>query len=131
MCNRAALRSLIVAAIAAIAAPACRQQPAVESRFAHELLTAWYDLERRLVEMAEDFPEERHAYKPTPAVRSFSDILHHVAEENFVYVQTARGERVDRDALDRRPVNGKRELVAFLKKSFDEGAALIANTTDR
>jgi hypothetical protein len=123
----------IVAAIAAIVAPACRQQPAVDSdsRFAHELLTSWYDLERKLVEMAGDFPEERDAYKPTPAVRSFSEILHHVAEENFVYVRTARGERVDRDALDRQPVNGRRELVEFLKRSFDEGAALIAHTTDR
>lgn len=81
--------------------------------------------------MSEDFPEERYPYKPTPEVRSFSDIVHHVAEENFVYVQTARGERVDRDSLGRRHFTARRDLVAFLKKSFDEGAALIANTTDR
>jgi uncharacterized damage-inducible protein DinB len=121
----------VIAAVAAVATPACRQQPAVDSRVAHELLTSWYDLERKLLEMAEDFPEDRYGYKPTREVRSFSEILHHVTEENLVYVQTARGERVDRDALDRQHVNGRKELVEFLKKSFDEGAALIANTTDR
>lgn len=117
---------------AAVGAAACHQQtPSFEARLAHEVLTFWHDLERKLVEMSEDFPEARDAYKPTPEARSFSDIVHHVAEENFVYIQTARGERVDRDSLRRGHFSTKGELAGFLKKSFDEGAALLANTTDR
>lgn len=117
---------------AGIAAGSCGQQPrSPESRLAHEVLVFWHDLERKLVEMSEDFPEALHAYKPTPEARSFPEVVHHVAEENFAYVQTARGERVDRDSLRRRQFGTRSELASFLKRSFDEGAALIANTTDR
>lgn len=128
-----AAATLVLLLSAAVAgAASCEQQPpSDDSRLAHEVLIFWRDLERKLVEMTEDFPEGRHSYKPTADARAFSDIVHHVAEENFVYVQTARGERVDRDALSRRHFSTKAELAGFLKRSFGEGAALIENTTDR
>jgi len=129
----AAVTLVLSLSVASIAAHACGQQPpAGDSRLAHEVLTSWYDLERKLVAMCEDFPEERYAYKPTPEVRSFSDIVHHVAEENFVYIQTARGEQIDRATpWGAGNAPARKDLVAFLKKSFDDGAALIGKTTDR
>lgn len=111
--------------------PACRRSSqATDSRLAREMLVFWNDLGRKLVEMAADFPEERDAYKPTPEVRGFAEILHHVAEENYVYLQTARGERVDRDSLSRRHLGTRKELAGFLEQSFDQGAALVVTTTD-
>jgi len=79
--------------------------------------------------MAEDFPEDRYAYRPTPNVRQFSEILRHVAEENFVYLQTARGEPVNRDSSSQRG-NPRAEMAGFLKDSFEQGAAVIADTSD-
>ncbi|MGH9314146.1 MAG: DinB family protein [Vicinamibacterales bacterium] len=121
---------VILLSAGAIAGPACHPSQASDLRLAREVLVFWNDLGRKLVEMAEDFPEERYGYRPTPEARGFAEILHHVAEENYVYLQTARGERVDRDALSRRKLGTRTELTGFLKESFDQGGALVANTTD-
>ena len=35
------------------------------------LLDSWNDIGRKLVAMAEDFPEDKYEFKPTPAQRAF------------------------------------------------------------
>ena len=35
------------------------------------LLENWNDIGRKLIAMAEDFPEDKYDFKPVPAVRSF------------------------------------------------------------
>ncbi len=127
----AAVTLVLSLSVAAIATQACGQRPPFESRVGYQVLTSWYDLERKLVEMCEDFPEERYAYKPSPEARSFSEIVRHVTEENFAYIETARGEPINRGFLGSRRLDVRKELVASLKQSFDEGAALIASTSDR
>src|SRR5262249_21395085 len=39
----------------------------------------WNDIGRKLIAMAEDFPEDKYDFKPTPAQRSFAEQLLHVA----------------------------------------------------
>jgi hypothetical protein len=128
--RKASTTLVILLSAGAIGRPASHPSQASDSRLAREVLVFWNDLGRKLIAMAGDFPEERYGFKPTPEARGFAEILYHVAEENYVYLQTARGERVDRNVLHRRKVGTRTELTRFLKESFDQGKALIANTTD-
>ena len=42
------------------------------------VLDSWNEIGHKLVAMAEDFPEDKYDFKPTPAQRSFADQLLHV-----------------------------------------------------
>ena len=39
------------------------------------VLASWNEIGRKLVAMAEDFPEDKYDFKPTPAQRSFAEQL--------------------------------------------------------
>src|SRR6266576_5988818 len=51
-------------------------------------VTAW--IERA----AEKMPEEEYAFKPDPAVRSFGQILGHIADANYLFCSPLLGESV-------------------------------------
>ena len=46
------------------------------------VLEAWNDIGRKLIAMAEDFPEDKYDFKPVPAQRSFAEQLLHAAGSN-------------------------------------------------
>src|ERR1051325_815273 len=58
---------------------------------AEDLLTSWRDVVRKLVDMAEDFPEDKYDWRPAPEVRSFAEQLVHAA--GFVKFVAANAER--------------------------------------
>ena len=41
------------------------------------LLDSWNEIGRKLIDMGEDFPEDRYDFKPNPAQRSFAEQLLH------------------------------------------------------
>src|ERR1039457_7466933 len=41
---------------------------------------------------AEKMPEEQYPFKPDPAVRSFGQILGHIADANYLFCSTVLGE---------------------------------------
>jgi len=49
------------------------------------VLEAWNDVGRKLTAMAEDFPEDKYDFKPTPAQRSFAEQLLHAAGANYYF----------------------------------------------
>src|SRR5260370_19323082 len=57
------------------------------------LLQQWNDIGRKLIAMAEDFPEDKDDFKPTPAVRSFAERLIHAAHANQYFINALRGEK--------------------------------------
>src|SRR4030081_298592 len=57
------------------------------------LLESWNDVGRKLTAMAEDFPEDKYDYKPTPAQRSFAEQLLHAAGANYFFSDPAMGKK--------------------------------------
>lgn len=106
-----------------LAAPALAQQAVPAANAADDLLGAWNREAKKLVDMAEDFPEEKYNYKPTADVRSFAEQLQHVAEANQRFARLSRGEPPGGESHD--AAKSKAEIAALLKKSFEEGAAAI------
>jgi uncharacterized damage-inducible protein DinB len=46
-----------------------------------------------ITKAAEQMPEANYAFKPTPEVRSFGQILGHVADANYMFCSVASGEK--------------------------------------
>jgi uncharacterized damage-inducible protein DinB len=93
------------------------------------VLEAWNDLGRKLIAMAEDFPEDKYDFKPVPAQRSFAEQLLHVAGSNDLFTAVAKGQKpVDDES--RANYKTKAAVVAYVKKSFADGAAVIKSKGD-
>ena len=50
-------------------------------------------IRRNLAEAAEAMPADEYSFKPTPQVRSFGEVVGHVAAANFFFCSQARGEQ--------------------------------------
>ena len=50
-------------------------------------------IRRNLAEAAERMPADEYAFKPTPQVRSFAELLGHVVNANFFFCAQAKGEK--------------------------------------
>lgn len=96
------------------------------------VLDAWNDIGRRLIDMAEDFPEDKYDYKATPAQRTFAGVLLHVAASNYYFTNpvTGKNEKIDENP-SREKYKSKADVVAYLKKSFADGAAAIKAKGDK
>lgn len=97
-----------------------------------ELLLMWGDIGRRINAMAEDFPEEKYDFKPSPEVRTFAEQLLHVAGANRLFLKVAKGEKwtpAEGSPL-RKDYPTKAAVVTFVKKSFEDVAAYIKSQGD-
>src|SRR5438105_10471974 len=82
------------------------------------VLETWNYVGRKLITMAEDFPEDKYDFKPTPAQRSFAEQLLHAANSNYFFVNPARGEKAPaaEDPM-RQQFKSKADVVAFVKQA--------------
>jgi uncharacterized damage-inducible protein DinB len=96
------------------------------------VLDSWNDIGRKLIAMAEDFPEDKYDFKPTPAQRSFVEQLLHAAGANYYFTNAVTGSK---ETVDENPkaenYQTRAALVAFVKKSFADGAAAIQAKGDK
>ena len=54
---------------------------------------AWAGAKQNISESAEQMPEANYSFKPVDSVRTFGQILAHVAGANYVFCATAAGEK--------------------------------------
>lgn len=96
------------------------------------VLEAWNDIGRKLIAMAEDFPEDKLDFKPTPAQRSFAQQLLHAAGANYFFTNLVMGQKPPAEEDPKRDqYKTKADIVAFVKKSFADGAAAIKAKGDK
>jgi len=96
------------------------------------VLEQWNDIGRKLIAMAEDFPEDKYDFKPTPSVRSFAERLIHAAHANQFFINALLGQKVpEMDDPKRDQFKTKADVVGFVKKSFSDGAGAIKAKGDK
>src|SRR5437762_6953988 len=127
------LFSLMIGVSGAFAQDAAKKdappKPAVSPSQA--LLDSWNDIGRKLNAMAEDFPEDKYDFKPTPAQRSFAEQLLHAAGANYYFTNPAEGKKPPAEEDPKRDqYKTKADVVAFVKKSFADGEAAITAKGD-
>lgn len=95
------------------------------------VLETWNDIGRKLIAMAEDFPEDKYDFKTTTAQRSFGDQLMHAAGANYYFTNLLNGQKPPASDDLKRGNKSKAEVVAFVKKSIADGAAAIQAKGDK
>jgi len=129
------MRNLFLAAVLAIsiaAIPSHAQDKKAAASPSKVLLDSWNDIGRKLIAMAEDFPEDKYDYKPTPAQRSFAEQLLHAAGANYFFVYPAMGKPMPKEEDPKRAdFKTKADVVAYVKKSFADGAEVIKTKGDK
>jgi uncharacterized damage-inducible protein DinB len=111
-----------------------KKQPAVKPADSpsQAVLGAWNEIGRKLTTMAEDFPEDKYDFKPTPAERTFAEQLLHAANANYFFTNPALGQKPPAEEDPKRAdYKTKAEVVAFVKKAFADGAAAIKAKGDK
>jgi len=97
------------------------------------LLKQWNEIGRKLIAMAEDFPENKYDFKAAESTRTFAERLIHAAAANYYFTNLALGQKPP--AEDAEPPStqfkNKAQLVAYLRKSFADGAAAIKGKGDK
>ena len=111
-------------------APTNNAAPKPPQSSSQVLLDSWNDVGRKLIAMAEDLPEDKYDFKPTPAQRTFAEQLLHAAGGNYFFINPAKGLKAPEGDPKRADYKTKVAVVEFVKKSFDDGAALIKSKGD-
>jgi uncharacterized damage-inducible protein DinB len=116
--------SIAVLAVLLVTVPARAQQPPRPDNVRDVFLAGWNDVGEKLVKLAEEFPEDKFDYKPADSVRTFGDVLRHVAFWNQWVAKTARGEKPDgrQNELSKTEFGTKAKVVAALKGSLAEAS---------
>ena len=78
---------------------------------------------------AEKMPEEQYAFKPDPAVRSFGQILGHIADANYLFCSTVLGENSPAPGIEKTKT-AKADLRAALHDAFAYCNRAYAALTD-
>jgi len=121
--------SLLVS-MAVAQAPTMDYAPKPPGSPSRVLLDNWNQIGRKLIVMAEDFPEDKYDFKPTPAQRSFAEQMLHAAGANYFFINPVKGLRPPSGDVKRSDYKTKAAIVEFVKQAFADGAALIKSKGD-
>jgi len=96
------------------------------------VLDSWNEIGRKLMALAEDFPEDKYDFKPTPAQRSFAEQLLHAAGSMYYFTNPAMGQKPPAAEDPKRDqYKTKADIVTFVKKSVADGAAAIQSKGEK
>ena len=112
------MRRTLFAAAFLFALPASAQETPSQV-----LLKQWTGLGNKVIAMAEDWPEDKYGYRPNKDVRSFGEIVVHIASSNYFFINSATGKSTKDFQDDPKGYTTKKQIVAYLKKSVADGAA--------
>ena len=73
--------------------PLAAKAPAAGNPASDGIRNAWKEARLNIKESAEQMPEANYAFKPVDTVRTFGQILAHVAGANYVFCSAAKGEK--------------------------------------
>ena len=80
----------------------------------------WTHVTRQVLALAEATPAAKYAWRPTPGVRSFSEVYMHIALANFGLLSATGPKLPEGFAPDlEKRVTQKADVLDWLKRSFD------------
>jgi uncharacterized damage-inducible protein DinB len=104
------------------------EPPKPAQSFSQELSWGWDATGKKLIAMAEDFPEDKYNFKAQKDERTFGENLLHVAYgyNNMISAIKGSAERFtwNEDSLYKKYPT-KADIVKYLKQAVDDGAALM------
>jgi uncharacterized damage-inducible protein DinB len=101
-------------------------QPAPTSFLAPARAT-WDSTRTLVVGLIEAMPEDKWDFKPTPAVRSFREVVVHLIGENYFFFGRVAGENLPNPAQN---LKTRDELLKALHESYAYGAKVWGDLTE-
>jgi uncharacterized damage-inducible protein DinB len=83
---------------------------------------------RDILRSADKMPEDKYAFKPTDSVRTYGQLLAHVADGQYEFCGAAAGNHDDKGIEQR--AKTKADIVAALKTAFAYCDSIYAGMTD-
>jgi uncharacterized damage-inducible protein DinB len=111
--------------------PAEAKPAEAHANFITESVTRGFDrIKKFLVSAAELMPPADYAFKPSPDVRSFGQIVAHVADASYMFCSKAKGEASPSKASVEKTMTNKADIVKALGAAFAFCDSVYAGTTD-
>jgi uncharacterized damage-inducible protein DinB len=85
------------------------------------------NMQDKIMKSADEMPESKYSYRPAKDVRSFAEILNHVADISYILCSNAKGEATPATATAK---GSKTEIRAYLKGAFDYCDGAYSGFTD-
>jgi uncharacterized damage-inducible protein DinB len=85
------------------------------------------NMQDKIMKSAEAMPESKYSYRPTKEVRSFGEILTHVADISYILCSNVKGEARPAATAGK---GSKAEIIAYLKGAFDYCDGVYSGFTD-
>ena len=79
----------------------------------------------KVLDMAKDFPEDKYGYRPTKEMRSFGELIVHIASGNVFAAKAGKGEKVKWDELNPKDYQTKSSIVALMQKSISDSTETL------
>lgn len=96
-----------------LTAPVFAQAPS--NPISADLKASWTQIKGYVARSAEKMPEENYAFKPAPEVRSYGQLIAHIADANYMICGAAKGEQKSMGI--EKSKTSKADLVAALGDS--------------
>lgn len=93
---------------------------------------SYAQLKRFITSQAERMPEADYAFRPTPDVKTFGQLMGHIADYNYIFCNAAHGGANPMAGTSLETKATKAELLAALAASFaycDEAFGALTDTT--
>jgi uncharacterized damage-inducible protein DinB len=117
---------------AAFNVSAFAQSPAAANPVAAGVRTAWEGGKRNLTRSAELMPEKDYGFRPVETVRTFGQILAHVAGANYVFCSAAKGEASPHaEAAFEKTATTRAQIIKVLNDSIAYCDAAYAALDDK
>jgi uncharacterized damage-inducible protein DinB len=120
--KRVALNVFFGAAITAAALPA-------QNRFSQDAKAEFAPIKQNLLQAAEKMPASQYDFQPTPQVRTFAQLIAHVAEVQTAICGIAKGLPFQRGESPSK--TAKADLISALKASNEYCDGVYAGMTDQ
>lgn len=116
---------VLVLCVGAISAqgPAAQNPIAAGQKFLNSMVKA------NIIRSAEKMPEENYAFKPTPEVRSFGQLIAHVADSQYAFCSAVLGTPNPAPGIEKSKTT-KADLVQAVKDAFAFCDPAYDNLTD-
>lgn len=113
-------RLLLLLIALVVAAPALAQEtiPAQAAGMVKTMQSNINYVQDLIIRSAEQMPEADYAFKPTPEVRSFGQLVGHVTDANYFICSTVLAEANPSPGVEKSKTS-KADLAAALKGSYD------------
>lgn len=120
------LELLTFAALASVTTLLAQDNP-----FSDDARQSYALVKDSLLKAADRMPAEDYSFRTTPKVRTYGEMIAHVADGQLLMCQVVTGEKTTDKVQFKPPKTDKADLVAALKASFDYCDPVYASMTDK